>query len=152
VVTLGLLSGRKHAIECALRRVLGWRRTQLPRANERAAARRHCPGVPEVDAAEMARAWEEKRWDIELFGRARHAEASILRRVGCMARHLAPTGVDDDWESALASSAVGRNGTARGSVKPYAMKGSRVATTMLQFVCLSRSLREGVEDVKCRAL
>ena len=94
VVTLGLLSGRKHAVECALRRVLGWRRTQLPRANERAAARRHCPGVPEVDAAEMARAREENRWDIELFGRARHAEASILRRVGCMARHLAPAGVD----------------------------------------------------------
>ena len=49
----------------------------------------------EVDAAEMARAREENRWDIELFGRARHAEASILRRVGCMARHLAPAGVDD---------------------------------------------------------
>ena len=55
----------------------------------------------------MARAREENRWDIELFGRARHAEASILRRVGCMARHLAPAGVDDDWESALASAAVG---------------------------------------------
>jgi len=74
--------------------------------------------VPEVDAAEMARAREENRWDIELFGRARHAEASILRRVGCMARHLAPAGVDDDWESALASAAVGRNnGTAGGSVR-----------------------------------
>ena len=48
-----------------------------------------------MDAAEMARAREENRWDIELFGRARHAEASILRRVGCMARHLAPAGVDD---------------------------------------------------------
>ena len=118
MVTLGLLSGRNHGVECALRRVLGWRRTQLPRANERAAARRHCPGVPEVDAAEMARAREENRWDIELFGRARHAEASILRRVGCMARHLAPAGVDDDWESALASAAVGRNnGTAGGSVR-----------------------------------
>ena len=35
-----------------------------------------------------------------------------------MARHLAPAGVDDDWESALASAAVGRNnGTAGGSVR-----------------------------------
>ena len=43
-----------------------------------------------------------------------------------MARHLAPAGVDGDWESALASSAVGRkNWTARGSVRDA--KGSRVA-------------------------
>ena len=51
-----------------------------------------------------------------------------------MARHLAPAGVDGDWESALASSAVGRKNETAGEAAPYAMKGSTSRVPVLELV------------------